>query len=62
MIAIEQDRAKTMESYLPKFSKVLPSIKVARYYQLENKIRAAVQYQLTKDIPLIGAWKLEDGI
>jgi hypothetical protein len=61
-IAIEQDRAKTMESYLPKFSKVLPWIKVARYYQLENKIRAAVQYhQLAKGIPLIGVGKLEDG-
>ena len=52
-VAIEEDRAKAMQSYLPRFSKALPSIKVARYYQVENKIRAIVNYQLAKGIPLM---------
>jgi hypothetical protein len=32
---------------------VLPAAKVARYYQIENKIRAAVKYDLAGGIPLV---------
>jgi Spy/CpxP family protein refolding chaperone len=49
----EKDRLKLMQSYLPKFSKVLPDKKVARYFQIENKIRAVVNYELAKIIPLV---------
>jgi hypothetical protein len=52
-VAIEQDRAKLMQSYLPKFSSVLPARKVARYYQIENKIRSALNYELASFIPLV---------
>ena len=50
--SIDEDRLKLRESYLPKFRKVLPEIKVARYYQLENKIDAIVDYTLASQIPL----------
>lgn len=52
-VAIEADRTKLAQSYLPKFRKVLPPTKVARYYQIENKIRAVVNYELAAGIPLV---------
>ena len=53
MIAIQADQQKMKESYLPKFRKVIPEIKVARYYQLEKKISAVVYYELAMNIPLV---------
>jgi hypothetical protein len=52
-VAIESDRTKLAQSYLPKFKKVLPPTKVARYYQIENKVRAVVNYELAAGIPLV---------
>ncbi|HET9383757.1 MAG TPA: hypothetical protein VFO67_01325 [Gemmatimonadales bacterium] len=52
-VRLEQDRAALLQTYRPKFSKVLPPIKVARYYQIENKIRAIVNFELAKGIPLM---------
>jgi hypothetical protein len=52
-LAIETERVTLMKSFLPKFRKVLPEKKVARYYQLENKIDAVVNYELAKLIPLV---------
>jgi hypothetical protein len=52
LIAIEQAEAGLRASYVPKLSKVLPQKKVARYLQIENKIRAAVKYELAEGVPL----------
>lgn len=52
-VAIQADQQKMKESYLPKFRKAIPEIKVARYYQLENKIGAVVNYELAMNIPLM---------
>jgi len=52
-IAIERDRAAMLHTYRPKFAAVLPATKVARYYQIENKIRAAIQYDLAANIPIM---------
>jgi hypothetical protein len=52
-IAIELAEAKLKQSYVPKLSKALPAAKVARYIQIENKIRALVRYQLAEAIPLV---------
>jgi hypothetical protein len=49
---IETLRLKLHQVYLPKFRKVLPDTKVARYYQLENKIQAALMYEIARTIPL----------
>ncbi len=52
-IAIEVDRTKLMQAYQPKLKKALPAKKVARYLQLENKIRAVLNFQLAANIPLV---------
>ena len=39
-------------SYLNKFSDVIPGKKVMTYYQLENKIQAVIRYDLAMEIPL----------
>jgi hypothetical protein len=53
MVAIEKAEAGLKESSVPKLSKVLPPKKVARYLQIENKIRALVKYELAGEIPLV---------
>ncbi len=50
--AIDDKELKLRKSYLPKFQKVLPDIKVARYFQLERKILATVDYAMAANIPL----------
>lgn len=41
------------KSYLKKFSKTLPATKVARFYQVENKLDAITNFQLARQIPLV---------
>ena len=53
MVAIEQAEAGLKTSYVPKLSKVLPPKKVARYLQIENKIRAVVKYEIADGVPLV---------
>lgn len=53
-LAAEQGEADLRRTMAPKLLKVLPPIKVARYLQLENKVRAAVRSQLAARIPLAG--------
>ena len=52
-VAIEQAEAGLKSTYAPKLSKVLPVRKVARYLQIENKIRAVVKYELASGVPLV---------
>ena len=52
-LAIEQDEAKMERSYVSKLSDVLPGARVARYLQLETKMRAIIRYQLAANIPLV---------
>jgi hypothetical protein len=52
-VAIEQAEANLKSTYAPKLSKVLPVRKVARYLQIENKIRAVVKYELAQGVPLV---------
>ena len=53
LVAIEQAEAGLKASYVPKLSQVLPQKKVARYLQIENKIRAVVKYELAGAVPLV---------
>ena len=55
MMTIETLRGKLARAYLPKFRAVLSDRKVARYYQIENKINAALYYELAAGIPLVKA-------
>jgi hypothetical protein len=50
--AIEEAEVKLKRSYVPRLAKVLPGQKVARYMQLENKIRALVKYEIAGEVPL----------
>ena len=52
-LALEASHVTLLRSYVPRFQKVLPAIKVARLYQVENKIRALVNYDLGRQIPLV---------
>ena len=52
-LAIEQDEAKMNRSYVPRLAEALPGAKVARYIQVETKIRAVVRYDLAAGIPLV---------
>lgn len=52
-LSIEDAELKLKRSYVPKLEKVLPEMKVARYYQIENKIRAIIKYELASEIPLV---------
>jgi hypothetical protein len=52
-MAIETLRLQLGKAYLPKFRKALSDAKVVRYYQIENKINAALYYELAANIPLI---------
>jgi len=52
-IAIDEAEVQQRKSYAAKLAKVLPGKKVARYLQIENKIRAAVRYELADGIPLV---------
>ena len=52
-IAIEDAEVKLKRSYVPKLEKVIPGMKVARYIQIENKIRAIIKYELAANIPLV---------
>ena len=57
LMIIEALGPKLRQTYLPKFRKVLPELKVVRYYQIENKINAALMYELAANIPLMKAAK-----
>jgi hypothetical protein len=51
-IAIDESETKLRRAYVPRLAKVLPGRKVARYMQLENKVRALVRYEIAGEVPL----------
>lgn len=53
MIAIDQAEASMKKSFVPKLYKTLPAVEVARYLQIENKIRAALRYEIAAAVPLV---------
>ena len=52
-LTIDQDEITMRKTYAARLSRVLPGKKVARYLQIENKIRAAIRYDLAGGIPLV---------
>ena len=51
--AVDDAEATLRRTSLPKILAVLPAAKAARYVQIENKIRAAIRYELAAGIPLV---------
>ncbi len=52
-LAIERDRVRQKQSYLPKLRQALPEKKVARYLQIENKIEAVIRYEIAGMVPMV---------
>jgi hypothetical protein len=52
-LGILADEVKLMQSYVPKLGQVMPATKVARYLQIEYKIRTIVWSDLSSQIPLV---------
>ena len=52
-LSLEQAHVALLRSYVPRFEKVLPPKKVGRLYQVENKMRALVNYELAREIPFV---------
>ena len=50
---IQSDLLTTRRKYIRKFKKILPMLKVARFYQLENKMNADIDAELAFLVPLI---------
>ena len=50
---IDKSALKMQEKYIAKLSKVLPEVKVVRFYQLDNRIKMLINLQISSVIPLI---------
>jgi hypothetical protein len=50
---IEKSELDAKRAVFGKLGKALPAYKVAKYVQMENKIRAIVKYELAANIPLV---------
>lgn len=59
-LSTEQAEVKLKSSYVPKLTKALPATKVARYLQIENKIRAVIKYDLAAMVPLVVSRHLDE--
>ena len=51
-LAAEAARIQVRSSYLAEISRVLPGLKVARFFQIENKLDAIVDYGMAARVPL----------
>ena len=52
-LAIDEAEAQLKKATAAKAMAALPAMKAARYIQIENKIRAAIRYELAANIPLV---------
>lgn len=53
VLAIDQDEINLRKTYAARLGRAIPATKAARYLQIENKIRAAIRYELAAGIPLV---------
>ncbi len=53
LMSIRQEELDVTRKYLRRFQKILPAIKVARFFQLENKLDAVIDFELAAEIPLV---------
>jgi hypothetical protein len=49
----EREMVKLREKYLKRLRRILPETKVARFFQVESKMDAALDYNLAASIPVI---------
>ena len=53
MFAIQDARLDVAKKYVDRFKKVLPTVMVGRFYQIENKLDAIIMYDLAAGVPLL---------
>jgi len=53
MLKYQKEVLKIRDKYAKKFHRVLPAGKVVRFYQIENKLDALVNFVLASEIPLV---------
>ena len=53
-LSVEADRVAVRRKYVADFSGCLPGRKLARLYQIENKMDAVQRYELAARIPVVG--------
>jgi hypothetical protein len=51
-LSVEEQETSLKRTYAEKLEKVIPPTKVARYIQMETKIRSLLKMELAKQIPL----------
>lgn len=51
-LSVEEQETKLKRTYAEKLEKVIPPTKVARYIQMETKIRSLLKMELAQQIPL----------
>ena len=52
VVSIAQARLDTQKEFIPQFRAVISQVKVTRFFQIDNKIRALVQCSLAQLVPL----------
>ncbi len=61
LLSIESERLSIKSEYVKKFQKLLPGVKVTRFFQAENKLDAQRDLNLATNIPLAGGIKSQSG-
>jgi hypothetical protein len=52
-LSYERMRLITKQSFVEKFKEILPAMKVTRFFQIENKLEAIINFDLAQQIPLV---------
>jgi len=52
-LAYEKNLLKVRTTYAKKMQKVLPGRTVARFFQIENKMDAIIEYEMAGEVPLL---------
>ncbi|MEE9286489.1 MAG: hypothetical protein V3W33_00265 [Gammaproteobacteria bacterium] len=52
-MSIEQAGLELKKKFAPKFEEILPSKKVVRFFQIDNKLDAIINFELARVIPLV---------
>jgi len=52
-VEIEKAKAANREAWVPRFREVLSPVRLARFFQIENKLDTIVDYDLAGSIPLV---------
>jgi hypothetical protein len=51
--ALESSRTELKKKYFKEFTKVLPALTVAKFFQLEHRLDLLVNLQLASELPLL---------